>query len=60
MNHPISDDERDARNDEWQKWLAQCPCCKGWGEVHVPGRLWEDVDVCPECEGTGRIEKHPL
>lgn len=30
---------------------GQCAACRGTGEVHAAGSMWED---CEACEGTGR------
>lgn len=60
MNHPISDDERDAREDAWQKHQTspECPFCGGDGEV-IENMASFRILPCPECGGTSHIERLP-
>lgn len=60
MTQPISDDERDAREDDWAEHQAQCPFCEGRGYASSVGDPWDDTMTCPECEGTGLAQQLPL
>ncbi len=57
--NPISDNERDAREDAWKEHRPECPYCGGDGEV-IENAAGFRILPCPECRGTGRTERTSL